>query len=361
MATPGCIQRRDVTPPQIFISSTLDSHLVEIRDALKSEMSGGGLLPVMSELGTFSYTHGRACVTDDTVGAVSGSQHYVLVVGRRYGTVDGQTNTSVTEREYEAARAAGLPMLVYVHAPVWEGYKAFKAKAIADGRHTLWVDDLRVFSFLDRVATVHGTRCVPFQLAREITDDFRHQLANMLGGFLRFERRARSWLWTEEYTREIELGARVIWILTPNFYWDYLDAEFRSIVGDNVTQRGTRYFYLYRDSEENRGRIDDMTSDYTAAMGSDAWRDIVRYAPIPPEEFNWCTEHAMYDPGDPGRERGVIVDIMDGRDKANKCNIELGREKRLALRAQFTRLWLRYGIGDLAGALSPDTPVPESG
>jgi hypothetical protein len=56
------------------------------------------------------------------------------------------------------------------------------------------------------------------------------------------------------------------------------------------------------------------------------WQELVRYAAIPTEDFNWCTEQVLFNPGDPKRERGVIVDAMAGRRIADKYNIELGRE-----------------------------------
>ena len=47
---------------------------------------------------------------------------------------------------------------------------------------------------------------------------------------------------------------------------------------------------------------------------------------------------------------GHGTDIMDERDKINKTNIELGREKRADFKRQFTRLWHRHGDGPLVGA-----------
>ena len=345
METPTCLQRGDVAPPQIFISSTFEDGLGEIRDLLRAELEDFNYLPLMSELGTFRYTHGKSAIYDDTINTVATSQFYILIIGRRYGTAHPQTGLSITELEYLAARKAGLPILVYVEASVWDGHRAFRARAIGEGKYTHWVDDERVFDFIDRVAYQDACRCVPFSYAREIITDFKCQLANLLGGYLRFEVRAAPWLWTESRTRRVESMARVIWVLTPNFYWDYADPEFRDLVFENVTMRGAHYYYLYRSCLENDRRIAEMTRDYSAAMG-DAWREAVHYAAIPEAEFNWCTEQALFNPGDPANERGVLVDIMEGRGKAGKHNIELGREKLGELRGQFERLWQRYGAGD---------------
>jgi hypothetical protein len=207
-----------------------------------------------------------------------------------------------------------------------------------------------VFGFIARVADVDAHRCYPFSTGHQIIGDFRRQIANLLGGFLRFEARAANWLWTEEYTRQVERSAKVVWILTPNFYWDYADSDFRRIVYENVTIREVTYYYLYCDSIENKRRVTEMVSDYHGALGDESWRARVHYAAIPADEFNWCAEQAMYDPGCGIREHGIIIDIMDERDKMNKTNIELGREKRADFRRQFTHLWQQHGNGPLLGA-----------
>jgi Domain of unknown function (DUF4062) len=304
---------------------------------------------MMSELGTFKYTYHGSTVVNDTIQAAATADVFILVVGRRYGT-DDATGKSITEQEYEAAQESGIPIFVYVHDDVWEGYGAFRDGAITEDGYLYWVDDRRVFAFVNRVTAVDGHRCRPFSSSSQVVDDFRAQIGNLLGGFLRFDSRASGWLWTEEYTREVESFARVVWILTPNFYWDYSDAEFRKLVSDNITVRKTVYYYLYQATDENEQRISEMVGDYRAALDNDdEWRSLVHYAAVPSEDFNWCTEQVMYDPGE-ARARGIIVDAMEGRDKMNKCNIELGRQKRSDFRRQFTRLWNRYGEGELLGA-----------
>jgi hypothetical protein len=346
METTICLQTADVTPPQVFISSTFEDRLQEIRVQIQSELEAVNYLPVMSELGSFSYTH-HDPVYDDTVAAVSACQIYVLIIGRRYGTVHPGRGCSITELEYLEARDSGLPIFVYIQDSVWEGYQAHRAGAIQPGAHTHWVDQTEVFTFIERVADADACRCVPFQQAPAILTDLKRQLANLLGGYLRFQAKAAGWLWTEQYTRLIEREADLVWVLTPNFYWDYLDAEFRQIVFANVTQRNAKYFYVFKEGDTNRARINEMVRDYASEVG-ESWKESVHYAAVPEKEFNWCTEQALFNPGDPKRERGILVDGMDGRNKEDKYNVELGRDKLVDFRRQFQRLWSMYGEGALA-------------
>jgi len=346
MDRPTCLQPGDLDPPRVFVSSTFQDLLVEIRDVLCSELEDMSIRPVMSELPTFPYTFGQDAVDGDAVAGVPSAQLYLLVIGRRYGTSDAHERLSITEKEYRAARELGLPMLVYVHRRVWDGYLAHVAGAISDTGSTHWVDEQRVFTFIDRVAQQDRQRCVPFTHSREIVADLKAQMANLMGAYLRFERRAARWLWTEWQTAEIEQVARRVWVLTPNFFWDYADHDYRQLVFENITTRGSRYRYLYPDTHENALRVAEMKRDLDAAIGP-SWPARAKYASIPSDEFNWCTEQALFNPGHPTQERGVFVDIMDGHGKAYKHNIELGREKRRAFREQFVRLWDRYSDGEI--------------
>lgn len=337
-----CLQQGDISAPQIFISSTFESLLTEMRNLLRSKLEDLNYLPMMSELGNFQYTHSKNPVYDDTIHAVSNSQVYILIIGRSYGNIHPiKSDKSISELEYEEAHKNNLPIFIYISKRVWQGFEAYNLGAIKDGMHTHWVDDLKVFNFIKKVAKEDACRCMFFENAKDLIVDFHQQMANLLGGYLRFELKASKWLWSEWETRSVERGAKEIWIITPNFYWDYQDEEFRKIVFNNVINRNVVYRYLYKKSLNNEDRVSEMKRDYVRTLGI-KWEEKVMYIPIAEEEFVWCTEQILFNPFDPREEHGIIVDIMDERNKFDKYNIELGRDKRLALRRQFINLWNRY-------------------
>jgi hypothetical protein len=84
-----------------------------------------------------------------------------------------------------------------------------------------------------------------------------------------------------------------------------------------------------------------MGRDYYEAMG-ETWNKSVIYIPLEEDKFVWCTEQVIFNPYDSKNEHGIIVDIMDERNKFQKYNIELGRNKRLYFRQQFIRIWNAY-------------------
>jgi len=51
---PTSLQRGDIFPPVVFVSSTFEDQNRLIRDALKDDLEKYDYLPMMSELGSFS-------------------------------------------------------------------------------------------------------------------------------------------------------------------------------------------------------------------------------------------------------------------------------------------------------------------
>lgn len=335
MRPPSCVYDDDLEPPRVFISSTFEDRLVEIRAQVRKALVAAELRPVMSELDSFSSMGDR--LYDDTIAAVSGCQLFVLLVGHRYGSLHPQRGKSITHLEYLAARDAGIRTLVYVEDTVWQFFQDRHRRSNGDTASSV-PEREQVFSLLEQVADDDKCHCVSFKQADEILSNLRHQTANLLGAYLRFQAKAVDWIWTERYTHRVEGEAQIVWVLTPDFYWDYADHEFSRLVSTNVVDRGTKYFYLYQQRHDSADRIQEMAATYEDAIG-EAWRERVFFAPIPKDNFFWCTEQVLYDPGDPTRERGILVDTMDGRNKDHKFDVELGRSRRAAFRQHFSSLW----------------------
>ena len=335
---PSCIYESDLDPPKVFISSTFEDRLVEIRAQLRKALIAAEFRPVMSELDSFSSMGDR--VYEDTIAAVRGCQLFVLLIGHRYGSRHPQLGKSITHLEYLAARDAGMRILVYVDDSLWQIFQD-RHKGVGDALVASAPEREDVFAFLEQVAEKDNCRCVAFKHSDEILSSLRHQSANLLGAYLRFQAKAVGWIWTERYTHGVEKNAKVVWVLTPDFYWDYADTEFNQLVRANVATRGTKYFYLYKQDDDSKSRIREMMAEYDELIGQ-TWKDSVFFAGIPESQFFWCAEQVLYNPGDPSSERGIFVDTMSGRNKEHKFDVELGRDRRAQFRHHFQRLWSLY-------------------
>lgn len=337
----GTIYRaEDISPPHVFVSSTLEPNLLQLRAVLRDNLRQFGYVPVMSESEAFGYQHGFGRVYDDTIAAVETCQIFALLIGRRYGSVHPDHGKSITELEYEAARRHGLPVLVFVQESVKSGWDAWRRHAVKDDGFEHWVDDPRVWELLSRVMLEDACPVFVFADTHSLMQQFNAQAANLFGAYLRFDHGARRWLWTVQQTGRIELASSELWILSPNLYWDYQDHEYRQLVFENLTQRHAIYRYLYCSTTQTDDQIKELKLEYERALGPSA-TELAKFTPIPEVEFTWCAEQVIFNPHR-ADERAIIVDICEDRDHSRKYDIEMGRTKRLLFRRQFEQLWSRY-------------------
>jgi hypothetical protein len=94
---------------QVFVSSTF-ADLHEERQAVTWEILKLRHIPAGME--NFPATDDRGWKIIERT--IDDSDYYVLLVAGRYGSVDPATGISWTEREYEYARAKGIPVLAFV-------------------------------------------------------------------------------------------------------------------------------------------------------------------------------------------------------------------------------------------------------
>jgi hypothetical protein len=306
----------------------------------------------MSESPGFPHTGGYEAVFDSTIRSVEACQLFVLVIGRRYGSLHPETGLSITEMEYNAARDNGLPTVVFVEEDVKTGWDRWRAKVIPKREIPHWVDDVRVWEFLTRVMAEDACPVFPYADVGGVLENMHGQLANFFGALLRFDRGARVWLWTAERTGSFERHASSVWVVSPDLYWDFQDEQYRELVYENVVGREVAYRYLYSNTPQNADRVEELRANYKDALGNDQAAATVRFAPIPEDSFWWCTEHVLFN-AFTNAEEGLIVDICEDRDRSRKYDVLMGRSKKTLFRRQFTQLWSIYSTEPLGGEVTP--------
>lgn len=318
--------------PKLFISSTMDKSTKAIRSEIINKLEERGYTVVAFESDDFPYANDNSInVINETINAVATANLFILIVDENYGTiVDHQ---SVIHKEYQRAKELRLPIFVFIQSEVWTCYKHKRIGAdelIKDSMHYEFIKELAEYKLSD------------YETATDISKHIQKQLLNFLGGTLRFSAKA-NWLWNENYTRAIEKNAKEVWIITPDFLWDYDDEQFREIVVRNITERGCIYKYIYRNSSDNSEKRNEMERYYKQTFeeqGKDIQQlnDQVQFLPVAPDNFFWACEQIIFNPLT-STERAIMVDVMDVRDRTLKFNIEIGRGKRVIFRNQFISYW----------------------
>lgn len=98
-------------PPayRIFISSTFID-MIPYREALQAAITNCDAVAYGME----RFVPAPIRPLDRCYEEIAGSQIFVLLIGHRYGEIDGETGKSYTELEYEKAKELGLPILAFL-------------------------------------------------------------------------------------------------------------------------------------------------------------------------------------------------------------------------------------------------------
>ena len=161
--------------PQLFISSTyydLQQVRATVADFIEQQL---GYRLLASEYRSFP--------VDPSVGTVENCRRRVekdadvliLIVGGRYGVVPADSEKSVTNLEYLAARAKGIPIYAFILRDVLALLPIFAADRSVNLSPV--VESSKVLQFVQELRTTDGVWTFPFELASDITATLRMQLA----------------------------------------------------------------------------------------------------------------------------------------------------------------------------------------
>ncbi|MET0396153.1 MAG: DUF4062 domain-containing protein [Longimicrobiaceae bacterium] len=103
---------------------------------------------------------------------------FVLVIGGRYGYVDPNSLKSITNLEYLVAQRKGIPIYAFVEKSVLSVLPVWAKNPQADFSDV--VSDTRVFEFIQRVRSEDKIWMHEFEIAQEIIQTLRLQLAYLM-------------------------------------------------------------------------------------------------------------------------------------------------------------------------------------
>jgi len=159
--------------PSLFVSSTCYD-LKQVREDIRLCVEGLGLNAILSEHNTFPVNPNLGTV-DNCLKVVEGNADiFVLIVGSRYGSPGGD-GRSITNLEYLTARSKGIPIFVFVLRSVLEILPVWKANPDSD--YSQLTDSPRLFEFVASLMDPGSGWVFPFDVAQQIFDTLRLQLA----------------------------------------------------------------------------------------------------------------------------------------------------------------------------------------
>lgn len=222
-------------------------------------------------------------IVDETINAVKKANVFILILDNNYGTVID--NKSIIHREYERAKELNLPIFVFIKQNVWRDFENKKINSKST---------IKKKEYYDFILELSQYKITPFKKYQDCVNYIKEQFLNLLGGVLKFSSQSQ-WLWNENTTRRIEKSAKEIWIITPDFLWDFDDKEFHAIVMNNVIDRDCKYKYIYKNSENNNLKRDEMLRLYKMYFNNKGKNILdlnnqVQFLPVNSSDFNWSTK-----------------------------------------------------------------------
>lgn len=282
----------------IMVSSTfydLRQVRADLSDFLENQL---GAKPLLAELSTFPIEPDRDAIENCRHTVARDADVLVLVIGARYGSIDSRADKSITNLEYLAAKAKGIPIYVFVEKEVLTALKLWEHNKSAD--FSRFVDTPRLFEFIHEVRNEHKVWVFPFERAQEIVAALRSQLAVLFKRGLddRAKLRGLDWLGAVE-----KLSAEAYRIaLEKPVAWEY-----RLFLQCWEDENG-RHSDLYRRYKSGTSL---GISEYVAGTNATTWfgtrlHEISNLARSVETLVNECASAAFGPPGQPGEVESIL-------------------------------------------------------
>ena len=163
--------------PTIMVSSTfydLQQIRADIREFIQDEL---GYIALLSEYSSFPIDPNLNTLANCRSRVQQYADIFILVIGGRYGSIDLETDKSITNLEYLEARQKGIPIYVFIKKDILSVLPVWKKNRDSDFSDI--VDTTRLFEFVELVTQQEKIWYFPFETAQEIVATLRMQMAHL--------------------------------------------------------------------------------------------------------------------------------------------------------------------------------------
>jgi len=157
----------------IFVSSTCYD-LSQLRTNIYDFIIESGHNPILSEFNSFPVSPDLNAVENCIKNVKENADILVLVVGNRYGSII-ETGRSITNTEFLTAKQKGIPVFCFIDKTALNALSFWKDNKDAD--FTRFVDNKKIFEFIDDIRTKKNIWVFPFEQSKEIIETLKIQLS----------------------------------------------------------------------------------------------------------------------------------------------------------------------------------------
>lgn len=287
-----------MSAPCVMVSSTYYD-LRQVRTDLEGFLSGElGYHPLLSEFPSFPIDPDKTAIENCRRRVEQNADILVLVIGGRYGSIDPRSDRSVTNLEYLAARAKGIPIYAFVEKKILAVLPLYGANPTGD--FSVVVDNPHLFKFIKDVRNTDQVWTLEFETAQDIIKSLRVQFAHLFQESIRLAAKYR-----QSHLRQTlaHLGAEAFSLaLEQPRGWEY--RLFARVLQDEISacrELKLRYRNAYTLGRGERVSIRDITE-----WSSPRINELERVADVLNRAINSDLPKAFGAPGEPGSVEVIV-------------------------------------------------------
>ncbi|MBJ2123207.1 DUF4062 domain-containing protein [Flavobacterium sp. IB48] len=167
----------------IFVSSTCYD-LSQLRTNIYDFITDSGHNPILSEFNSFPVSPELNAVENCIKNVKENADILVLIVGNRYGSVI-ENGKSITNTEFLTAKQKGIPVFCFIDKSALNALNFWKDNKDAD--FSRFVDNTKIFEFIDDIRTKRNIWVFPFEQSKEIIETLKIQLSYLFKDSLKLK------------------------------------------------------------------------------------------------------------------------------------------------------------------------------
>ncbi len=117
----------------------------------------------------------------------------MLIIGGRYGSLsslgdkeDYNPCKSITMKEHQSAREKDIPIFIFIERNVYSEYRTYKANAGNPGVNYVYVDNTKIFEFIDQILSQkRNNQVCEFDKFEDISNWLRDQWVGLFAEYLK--------------------------------------------------------------------------------------------------------------------------------------------------------------------------------
>ncbi len=172
-----------MSAPKVFVSSTCYD-LRQIRQDIEGFISSYGYTPILSERHGVTYNVTNT-LENDCYNELSQCDIVIGIIGGKFGSESlDESGNSITMNEMLHAITLNKQIYIFIERNVSTEYSTYCSNKDVKGFVPAFVDDVRIFQFIEKIKSHHNIIINDFLTASEIVECLRGQLAGLFQTFL---------------------------------------------------------------------------------------------------------------------------------------------------------------------------------